>query len=755
MTEVSLATDQAHRMGDDSTRDARRLRAPATEVQRARTGKRCALVVGINRYGEPDHRFKDLKNAVNDANAIASRLAVEFGFSVTLLIDEQATASGVQQVLARWRDEVQPEDDLLIFFAGHGANPQGQGRQSEGYLVPFGADRNPDTWLSEADIIRYAEESRSQRVFLLFDACYAGAALRAHDGIRPGQRVDQVIKILVAGTEDQPVLDGGATEHSIFTKAILDGLDGLADVGLEPDGAVSAHELILFAQSEVAWRSRVRKSRQTPVGGTLARTPGPDDFEFRPSKPRLPASLLRNLYSHNKEDREAAVEQLKALKGTSRAWLAAKELLDVIHNVRMHQGEETLGGTELVEVRIAAVNSLSALGHTDGFEPLCDLLDTADEKRELRIAAASALGVLVETAAELGVSDAADHRQKAIAALIARLTDDDVELREAAKDGLSHVPDSARTLAQRLDDKPSRPEQFELVDALACIAKAQPKASGVWPSLGARRYGLRLLRRVYLARRRLAPALPTLLSHAATLSVFGAVGLGLAYLSVAMVAFKPLIKLYAPAVLTISALPGALCGLAFVAVPHLTRATSRFEDAVPTVVGSLVAGLSLSLAMAVPNWFLAIGCGSEGCPPDIWLFWLLPGLIIGPILGFALVFLPHQAAGASIRNRPGLWRRIAPMWDAALANVSLALISGLAFAVTRIPPPLSTGRVDPYWKEVVAWGFGGFLFGFALALGFGLIPSSGNSWTMTFKDIASFLSGRWGSDEARSGGVVR
>jgi len=46
----------------------------------------------------------------------------------------------------------------------------------------------------------------AQRVLLVLDACYAGTALRLSDAVRPDTRQDQVVKILVAGTERHPDL---------------------------------------------------------------------------------------------------------------------------------------------------------------------------------------------------------------------------------------------------------------------------------------------------------------------------------------------------------------------------------------------------------------------------------------------------------------------------------------------------------------------------------------------------------------------
>ncbi len=708
----------SNEMDDPRARDARRRPPPDSGGGSGeRSGNRYALAVGINDYGGV---HPTLQNAVKDAQAIADRLRKDFGFSVTCLIDREATADAIRAVLTQWEEETQSEDDVLVFFSGHGTNRSDAGGQLEGYLIPATAGQDPDSWLSEAEIIQRAKNMPALRIFLVFDACYSGTALRLRDDIQPGARDDQVLKILVAGTEKEPVLDGGAGDHSIFTKSILEGLDGLADVGQQPDGVVAAGELIVYVRSEVPWRSRLRGLEQTPVGGALQGTAGGQDFEFRRLEPRLPASLLRNLYSREPKDRIAAAQQLIDRKGTATADQAAKELLHLVRNDRVREGDDVLSASDLLDVQQAAVEALGALGHPAACETLIDLLQEGGE-RALRIAAASALGTLVQTTSEIGVPNAEREQQAAIHALIETLEDGDPELREAAKMGLSRVPASAGNLAGRLEEA-NRTDRAQLIDALACIALHHPEASVAWPGLDSP--PSRLLRRYYLLRRRLIPQLSALWLRAAYIGIAGAIGLALAYLMVTMIAFKPEFKLYGPAVLTICALPGALAGIAYATVPTLTRTASRYQDTLPALMGGLLAGLGLGLAMAVPNWFLAIGCGSEGCPPHAWLLWLLPGLLIGPVVGVAMVSLLDAPGAVPATSWTALPKSISALGGGTLPRVLVALICGLAFALTRIPLPLSIGRVEPHWIEVILWGLGGFLFGLALATGWSLTSHS-------------------------------
>ena len=249
-------------MDDLSTRDARRRITPDLETDSEQPrGKRYALVIGIDEYR---HGLPELGYAVRDATAIGGKLRDDFGFEVTLLPNGDAHTGAIRDILECWEAETKPEDSVLVFFAGHGENHPAADRQNEGYLLPAEASNDPSSWLAESEILQHAKNMPARWILLIFDACYAGTTFR-HD-IPRGARDDQVLKALVAGTEDQPALDGGAGDHSIFTRAILDGLDGLADSGQRPDDIISASELIVYVKSEVPWRSRLRGHEQTPKG---------------------------------------------------------------------------------------------------------------------------------------------------------------------------------------------------------------------------------------------------------------------------------------------------------------------------------------------------------------------------------------------------------------------------------------------------------------------------------------------------------
>jgi uncharacterized caspase-like protein len=98
------------------------------------------FVIGINKYQSPP--ISDLNNAVNDAKDVIKVLVERYGFELfpEPLFDEQATRANIYAGFTRLVSELLPEDNLLIFFSGHGRmHPL----TSKGYWVPYDANDTP------------------------------------------------------------------------------------------------------------------------------------------------------------------------------------------------------------------------------------------------------------------------------------------------------------------------------------------------------------------------------------------------------------------------------------------------------------------------------------------------------------------------------------------------------------------------------------------------------------------------------------
>ncbi len=237
-----------------------------------------AIVVGIDNYA----KWPKLQYAVRDADAVRQTLISNFGFSperVFSIRNQEATRAGI---LAAFHDKlmhanIKKNDRVFFFFAGHGATKKLSSGRDLGYIVPV--DSDPEQIAADAipmtEIQNIAESLPAKHVMFVMDACYSGLGL-TRGGASSNFLRDNAKRIgrqmLTAGGSDQLVADGGPNGHSVFTWALLQGLNGKAD--LNSDGLITATELAAYIAPAVA-----NVAPQTPAFGSLPGSEG-GDFVF-------------------------------------------------------------------------------------------------------------------------------------------------------------------------------------------------------------------------------------------------------------------------------------------------------------------------------------------------------------------------------------------------------------------------------------------------------------------------------------------
>ena len=195
-----------------------------------RLGKFHALVIGNNDYQSSG--FSRLQSAVNDATAVSKVLKDRYGYQSKLLLN--ATRFDILSALNDMREELKPEDNLLVYYAGHGDLSE-DGKQ--GYWVPVdGQAKVPATWISNAAVSDILGTMQARHVLVVADSCYAGAlaggSLPVFDA-SSSKRWSDWVKTMIDGRARialtsggvQPVPDVGSGKHSYFTRAFLNVLE--------------------------------------------------------------------------------------------------------------------------------------------------------------------------------------------------------------------------------------------------------------------------------------------------------------------------------------------------------------------------------------------------------------------------------------------------------------------------------------------------------------------------------------------------
>lgn len=231
------------------------------------TGRRHALVVANQRY----RHWPALDTPEADGRAVADALRSRFAYQVTLLQD--ASRPQLLQALARLRQQVGPEDQVIVYYAGHGQMDEATAR---GYWIPVdGAEKDVSQWVSVIDVTDQLAAMPARHVLVIADSCYAGtlvrslmpridAALMAEQRHAPLAHLSrQRVRVALTSGGLEPVVDGGSIEHSLFARSLLDALRAI-------DGPVAGQELFAAVSarfSHLASRLRLTQQPQfAPIG---------------------------------------------------------------------------------------------------------------------------------------------------------------------------------------------------------------------------------------------------------------------------------------------------------------------------------------------------------------------------------------------------------------------------------------------------------------------------------------------------------
>jgi hypothetical protein len=206
-----------------------------------------ALVVGNSDYTA----FRRLRTAVNDVEAVAALLGDRYGFRVKLL--RNATRGQIMSELHELRQRLTENDNLLIYYAGHGELDQ---ESQRGYWLPVDAE-SEDTgrWISNSDVRDLLNLMAVKHLLIVADSCFTETTTSVAAGRPERMSEDELARalhnygttrarmVLTSGGME-PVLDSRGGKFSIFTQIFLDLLK-------ENDGVLAGSALFQRLQLKV------------------------------------------------------------------------------------------------------------------------------------------------------------------------------------------------------------------------------------------------------------------------------------------------------------------------------------------------------------------------------------------------------------------------------------------------------------------------------------------------------------------------
>jgi hypothetical protein len=243
-------------------------------------GKRFALVVANQQY----RHWPKLDTPRADAQAVANVLKQRFGFEVTLLQD--VTRQQLLSALNKLRQQVGPQDQVVVYYAGHG---QMDSITARGYWIPVdGDEKDLAQWVSVIDVTDQLSAMTARHVLVIADSCYSGTltrslvpavdqALTLEQRSSPLKQLSkQRARVAMTSGGLEPVVDGGSIEHSLFARSLLDVLSQVSS----PVAAQELYQSVSARFAHLARRLKIEQKPQYAPIGFAGHEAG--DFVFSP-----------------------------------------------------------------------------------------------------------------------------------------------------------------------------------------------------------------------------------------------------------------------------------------------------------------------------------------------------------------------------------------------------------------------------------------------------------------------------------------
>ena len=176
------------------------------------------LIIGINQYN--DDSIPDLVHPISDAEKLHQTLISSYNFEegdISFL--RNATRTDIIVSLDNLIQVVTPDDNLLIYFAGHG---DWDSDKQMGYWLPSNASRSfIDEWMSNKEIVDYLKRINSRHTLLIVDAGFAGSIFKARAAFADAPNT---IEKLYELTSRKAMTSGNLTivpDESVFSKYLI------------------------------------------------------------------------------------------------------------------------------------------------------------------------------------------------------------------------------------------------------------------------------------------------------------------------------------------------------------------------------------------------------------------------------------------------------------------------------------------------------------------------------------------------------
>ncbi|NME68234.1 caspase family protein [Flammeovirga aprica] len=138
-------------------------------------GNYYALIIGVQNYTH--NSIKDLQFPIRDAKLFREILVSKYSFAPNNIVFlEDPNRSQIYKAFNQLRSRITENDNLIIFYAGHGYYDE---NVKEGYWLPSNAEEGDDSgWIANSGLRTKIDAIHSKHTLLISDACFGGSIFK-------------------------------------------------------------------------------------------------------------------------------------------------------------------------------------------------------------------------------------------------------------------------------------------------------------------------------------------------------------------------------------------------------------------------------------------------------------------------------------------------------------------------------------------------------------------------------------------------
>jgi len=206
------------------------------------------LIIGIDNY--KDENILDLDNPIKDAEKLRQTLIENYNFNEeNISFLRNATREDIIRNLDALAKEIGTDDNLLIFYAGHGDwDPD----SNNGYWLPADADEEVKiNWFRNSTLVDYLKEIHSKHTLLITDACFGGSIFNTRSAFGNREKAYEKLyelpsrKAMTSGQLDK------VPDRSSFTRFLIQRLEENEETYLSSEQLFSSFRIAVINNSEV------------------------------------------------------------------------------------------------------------------------------------------------------------------------------------------------------------------------------------------------------------------------------------------------------------------------------------------------------------------------------------------------------------------------------------------------------------------------------------------------------------------------